>query len=47
MEKRYQGEVTVGRVPGPHVGMVTGVCGRFIAGRIDAHLSEQEGPKGD
>jgi acetoacetyl-CoA synthetase len=33
-----EGEVTVEPVPGPHVGMDSGVYGQFIAGRIDAHL---------
>lgn len=33
------GEIEVERVPGPHVGMVSGDAARVVAGQIDRHLS--------
>jgi acetoacetyl-CoA synthetase len=34
------GEIEIERVPGPHVGMVTGKAGWFVARQIDRHLGE-------
>jgi len=41
-----KGGLTLERVPGPHVGMVSGMPGRFVAKRIDAHLAEANSTAG-
>ena len=37
------GEIEIERVPGPHVGMVSGDPGRLIAQQIDRHLAAEDG----